>query len=212
MRDLIILVADAQMKAVFDAFFSRADWADQLGCRQIDLWPQEDIIFDALKARGYDGGVYARSQHVLNPFRATHRYAIAVLDQQFGGEQPAARTQRRLLRRLQRSWDNNRDVMVIDPELEVLLWQDHPTVDAALGCHQKTARQTLQERGEWSVDAPKPIAPKDSLRDLIERQDLKNTVTYRRIARSVPVVGCQDAAFLRLKARMQEWFPVGDRT
>src|ERR1700728_4297712 len=120
------------MKAVFDAFFGRDDWHVQLGCQRIDVWPAEDIVFNALKARGYDGGVYTRCRHVLNPYRATHRHALVVLDQQFGGERSAVGVRRTIRNQLEPSWNHRRDVMVIDPELEVLLWQDHAALNIAL--------------------------------------------------------------------------------
>jgi hypothetical protein len=206
-RDLVILVADGTMKAVFDAFFERPDWHDQLECNRIDIWPQEDIVFDALKARGYDGGVYARCQHVLNPYRATHRYALVVLDRQFGGERSAVGVRRTIRNQLQPSWKEKRDVMVIDPELEVLLWQDHSVVNTALKYGEVSVRQEMLKSGVWPEGANKPLDPKASLQAIIKQKDLRNTVTYQRIARSVPVSECRDKAFSMLRKRLQAWFP-----
>ena len=82
MRDLVILVADGTMKAVFDAFFDRDRWDLRLQCGAFDLWPQEDIFHDPLHT---DGGVHKSAHQLLRPYLNTHIRAIVVLDQQFGG-------------------------------------------------------------------------------------------------------------------------------
>ena len=207
MRELVILVADGTMKAVFDAFFGRERWDLRLQCGAFDLWPQEDIFHDPLHT---DGGVHKSAQELLRPYLNTHSRAIVVLDQQFGGERPAEEVRDETLKNLQANgWAEDRcSVIVIDPELEVWLWQDNPNVSQAIGFTGPSLRNHLQGNGKWPTGASKPLDPKDTIQELIKpHKALKTKVVYSRIARTVSVVGCIDPAFLLFADTLRGWFP-----
>ena len=211
MRELIILVADGTMRAVFAAFFARERWERRLCCGSFDLWPQEDIINDTLHT---DGGVHRRAHELLRPYLNTHQHTMVVIDQQFGGDRPAGEVRSEILDNLYRNgWAEDRcEVIVIDPELEVWLWQDNPNIAQAINYTGSSLRQRLQDQGEWPADAAKPLDPKASIQALIKPQRaLKTKVVYSRIARSVSVSGCTDPAFLLFAGTLRRWFPQGDR-
>lgn len=206
MRELIILVADGTMEAVFHAFFGRERWDLTLGCGPFDLWPQEDIFHDTLHT---DGGVHKRAHELLRPYLNTHNRALVVIDQQFGGDRPADEVRREILDRLEKNgWRGRCEIVVIDPELEVWLWQDKPQVSQALNFSGPSLRAHLKETGEWPEDTVKPLDPKASLQTLIKpHRALKTKVVYSRIAKSVSVAGCTDQAFGRLASALRTWFP-----
>ncbi|HEX9736089.1 MAG TPA: hypothetical protein VGG06_29350 [Thermoanaerobaculia bacterium] len=206
MRELVILVADGTMKAVFDAFFGRQRWDLTLQCRAFDIWPQEDIFYDPMER---DGGVYRRAHELLRPYLRTHRRALVVLDQQFGGERPAGEVGSEILSRLrQNGWEDRCEVVVIDPELEVWLLQDKSHVKRAVKFSGASIRAHLEEMGNWPGDAAKPLAPKEALQALIRpHRALKTKVVYSRIARAVSVSGCEDPAFLSFSETIRRWFP-----
>ena len=144
MRELVILVADGTIEAVFRAFFGRERWDLTLQCAQFDLWPEEDIFHDPLHT---DGGVHKSAQELLRPYLNTHSRAMVVLDQQFGGGLPAAEVRQDILARLyQNGWNDRCEVVVIDPELEVWLWQISPHVERALMFSGGSLRQHLPEQ------------------------------------------------------------------
>ena len=207
MRDLVILVADGTMKTVFDAFFERSRWELSLQCGAFDIWPQEDIFHDPLHT---DGGVHKRAQELLRPYLNTHNRAVVVLDQQFGGERPAVEVRKEVLQNLHANgWNEDRcSVIVIDPELEVWLWQDNANVAQAIKFTGASLRAHLQANGKWPAGALKPVDPKATIQEFIKPQKaLKTKVVYSRIARRVSVVGCTDPAFQLFADTLRQWFP-----
>lgn len=207
MRELVILVADGTMAAVFRAFFGRERWDLTLQCAQFDLWPEEDIFHDPLHT---DGGVHKSAQELLRPYLNTHSRAMVVLDQKFGGGLPAAEVRQDILARLyQNGWNDRCEVVVIDPTLEVWLWQNSPHVEQALMFSGGSLRQHLQNNGQWPADAPKPLEPKETIQALVKaKKVLKTKVVYSRIARSISIHGCADASFELFANTIRQWFPV----
>ncbi len=209
MRELVILTADGTMNAVFKAFFSREMWHMTLGCGAFDLWTEEDIFHVPGQT---DGAVHRRAHEFLRPYLGTHRRALVALDWQFGGERPAAEVREEVLQNLRRNgWEDRCEVVVIDPEIEVWLWQDKPQIAQAVRFQGGGLRAHLENDGSWPAGQAKPTAPKDTIQDLIRRNRAgAPMVVYSKIAESVGVAGCQDGAFQHLRASLQAWFPVED--
>jgi len=84
-RELIILTADGTMTAVLRAFFRR-QFHHSFDCAPFAFDPASDIINDPLHT---DGGVHLRCHEILRPYLNTHRRALVMLDQKFGGQRPA---------------------------------------------------------------------------------------------------------------------------
>ena len=207
MRELVILVADSTMEAVLRAFFGRESWDLTLQCGQFDVWPEEDIFHDPLHT---DGGVHKSAQELLRPYLSTHSRAMVVLDQKFGGQLPAADVRQDILARLnQNGWHDRCEVVVVDPELEVWLWQNSPHVKQAL-MFSGSLRQHLQDNGQWPAGAPKPLEPKETIQALVKaKKALKTKVVYSRIARSISIQGCTDQSFDLFANTIRLWFPQG---
>lgn len=132
-----------------------------------------------------------------------------MLDQQLGGELPAGEVREGIVARLSRNgWQNRCGAVVIDPELEVWLWQDSPHVEQALKFPGGSLRRQLERTGAWPAGSSKPTAPKETIQALIKAQrPLKTKVVYTRIARSISVHGCTDPAFELFKETIRRWFP-----
>lgn len=205
MRELIILVADGTMSAVLRAFFER-QFHHAVACAQFDFDPTSDIVYDPLNT---DGGVHRRCHHMLRPFLKTHRRALVVLDQQFGAERPADEVRVDIERRLSvNGWEERAAAVVIDPELEVLLWQDNPNVERALRHNGPPLRQLLAQDGRWPLDAPKPFAPKEVIQALMRANRAgPPMVVYSEIARAVSTARCSDPAFHYIRDTLRAWFP-----
>ena len=205
-RELVILCADGTMRAVLGAFFAR-QFHHALGCAPFDFDVARDIYNNPLEK---DGGVHRRSHEILRPFVTTHRRALVVLDQQFGGERPAAEVRGDIERLLDSNgWQDRRAVAVIGPELEVLLWQNNPNVEAALRyVGPPSLRQRLEDEGRWPSDQPKPPNPKELILDMIKRQRAgPPAVVYSQIVSRVATHGCIDPAFQAIRDALRAWFP-----
>lgn len=204
-RELIILVADGTMRAVFAAFFER-QFHSSLECAPFDFNPRLDIFNNPLEK---DGGVHVRCHEILRPFLTTHRRALVVLDQQFGGERPADEVRLEMEQRLNANgWQGRAAVAVIEPELEVLLWLDNVNVERALRHEGPSLRQLLAQDGRWPADASKPPAPKELIQSLIRINRAGPPVAvYGQIASAVSTAGCVDPAFHRIRNALRSWFP-----
>ena len=205
MRELIILVADGTMSAVLRAFFER-QFHHALRCAPFDFDPTSDIVFDPLNT---DGGVHRRCHDILRRYLNTHRRALVVLDQQFGAERPADEVRDDVERRLHANgWEMRAAAVVIEPELEVLLWQDNPNVERALRHTGPPLRRVLAQDGSWAPDAAKPSEPKEVIQALMRANRAgPPMVVYSQIARTVSTAGCVDPAFHRFRDALQAWFP-----
>jgi hypothetical protein len=206
MRELIILVADGTMRAVFSAFFER-QFHHALACAAFDFNPRIDIVHDPLNT---DGGVHKRCHDILRPYLNTHRRALVVLDQQFGGERPGEEVCAEIEQRLNANgWHGRAVAAVIDPELEVLLWQDNLHVERALRhMGPPSLRQLLSQDGRWPADATKPPAPKELIRALIRTNRAGAPMAvYSLIASKASTAGCVDQAFHRVRDSLRAWFP-----
>ena len=207
MRDLVVLTADGTMVTVLRAFFSRKRWDLALGCGQFRIRPEADIFHNPLHK---DGGVYRNAHELLRPFLATHNHAMVLLDQQFGAERPAHEVRGHISNKLsQNGWADRHEVVVIDPELEVWLWQDNPHLERVLAVSSGTLRQQLETSGNWPPGQAKPNAPKETLQGLI-KSPLKPKVAYSRIAKVVSLKGCSDPSFGLFIAALRRWFPQVD--
>lgn len=205
-RELKILVADSTMRAVFTAFFERP-FHHALACAPFELNPRDDIFHDPLNT---DGGVHKRCHDILRPYLSSHRRALVVLDRQFGGERPADEVRAEIEQRLNANgWLGRAAAVVIEPELEILLWQDNLHVQQALR-HQGevSLRRLLAQDGRWPDGAPKPHAPKEVIRSLIRNNSAGvPMVVYSQIAKKVSTQGCVDPAFHRVRDALRAWFP-----
>lgn len=204
-RELVILVADGTMRAVFAAFFERK-FDLVLKCAPFEFNPRLDLFNNPLEK---DGGVHVRCHEILRPFLKTHRRALVVLDQQFGGERAAQDVCLEIEQRLEANgWQGRATAAVIDPELEVLLWQDNVNVERALRHEGGSLRQLLAADGRWPAGAPKPLAPKEVIQALIRNNCAgAPVVVYSKIAKIVSTEGCVDPAFHRIRDALRAWFP-----
>lgn len=206
-RELIILAADGTMAAVLRAFFER-QFHHALACAPFDFDPTNDIFNNPLEK---DGGVHRRSHEILRPYLKSHKHALVILDQQFGGERPADEIRVEIEQVLNvNGWAGRSAAVVIAPELEVLLWQDNPHVERALLHHGEPLRQVLAQDGRWPEDIAKPPAPKELLQALIRKNRAGAPISvYSQIARAVSTARCVDPAFHRIRETLREWFPAG---
>lgn len=212
-RDCVFLLADSTMAEVVDGFLCKRHLEGRLGCRTFQYEYAKDILVDVAHGNT-DGGLHRRAHEILreNGYLTSHEHAVVILDQRFGGERPAAEVREEILQNLRASgWGDDRaEVIVIDPMLEVWIWQDSTHVERAVGHRRPPAlRQSLLERGQWPEGQRKPPQPKELLKSVLRRTGIPfSSDVHREVAEKVSVKTCDDEAFKDLVKTLRRWFPV----
>ncbi len=207
MEDCIFLVADKQMESVFKGFLKeRNNFHLSLGTRPFTC----DIKADRA---GNDPGLYTRSHELLRPYYRTHQHAVVVLDSDWQGAPEAEAIRTKIKGDLTSTgWHRgNIEVIVIDPELEIWLWQDSPHIANAFQFNYhpySSLKSWLEDKGLWPPTQLKPVQPKKAFEQLsIEAHIPYSGAIYSKIVQRVSVSGCTDRAFCLLLETLQHWFP-----
>jgi hypothetical protein len=111
----------------------------------------------------------------------------------------------------QNGWEGRSAAVVIDPELEAWVWGDYAAVGSVLGWHRTdpTLQQWLAQEGFLRPGQHKPDHPKEAFeRTLYTLRKPKSSSLYFDMASQVNTDGCLDSAFLKLRATLQNWFPL----
>ena len=208
MRDCAFLLADTNMQAAFEGFFSRPGFYKSLGCGEFDFNPRLDI---KVAAGDNDPGLYTRGHELLRTFHPSHRRAVMVLDAEWEGSPGAEAIKEHITQQIQTTeWENGTfQVIVIDPELENWIWQRNDHVARGLGFD---SMQALMEdpdvQRSWPKESQKPTQPKEILEKLLRKRRIpRSSAIYKRITSQVSVRNCQDNSFLALSAALKAWFP-----
>ena len=200
------------MAQVLKSFLSRGYLEDRLSCRTFDFDFQQDIVVD-VRNGNTDGGIHRRAHELLRPYIRSHQNAVVMLDKKFGGQLPAAVVRGEILGNLlHNGWSAEcAEVVVIDPELEVWLWQrGNPHIGMAFRYNSPISlEEFLATEGLWSSAAVKPTKPKEAASLLLRQYRAGSPmVVYSRIVEHISVRGCQDPAFGHLVSALRRWFPV----
>jgi hypothetical protein len=205
-KDCIFLLADKMMESTFKGFLGRNNFHLNLGTGPFTA----EIIVDR---QGRDSGVYKRAHEFLRGYHSTHGHAVAVLDNAWEGSPGASIIEATIKDNLMRNgWrEENVEVIVIEPELEIWLWQDSPSIAGALRFDHSpypTLKKWLEAKGFWQDDALKPARPKEAFEHIARKSGFPiSGATYARMVQQLSVRRCTDPAFCQLRATLQCWFP-----
>jgi hypothetical protein len=206
-QPLVVLVADSNMKALVEGLLQHPE---ALGLRI----SKEDVEFIVHPFR--DPAVYRRASEMLRPYLRSCQYALVMLDREGSGtgERTGKRKgKRKSTRELQEKarkllerngWKDRCEVIIIDPELDMWVWNGSPAVAPLL--------QISPE--EWHAKCQqKPEQPKESLEALLKARRIKRSSSlYKNIAIAVAkrdprtLWNCTDPAFQCLRETLQKWF------
>jgi len=211
-RPCVFLVADSTMEQMLKSFLSRGSLEGRLGCRTFDFDFQQDVVV-GVRSGNTDGGIHRRVHDLLRPYLPSYQNAVVMPDKNFGGRRPAAIVRDQILNNLLRNgWSAECvEVVVIDPELEVWLWQRGNSHVARVFRYNGSVslEAFLEAEGFWHAAALKPAMPKEATRLLLQRyRGGAPMVVYARIIENISVSGCQDPAFNLLVAALRRWFPL----
>ena len=203
-KDCIFLLADKQMEYTFRGFLERDDFDQRLKTCPFTF----EIITDF---KGNDPGVYAYGHELLRPFCRTHKHAVVSLDLDWRGAPSAVQIQSEIRKKLTiNGWrEDNVEVIVIEPELEIWLWT--PTIAQVLQLDPElftSLRKRIEDRGLWEPTALKPLRPKEAFEILCKNFGMpQSSALCSRITKTVSVGRCIDPAFRQLRETLKRWFP-----
>ncbi len=208
MRDCVFLLADSNMKGAFEGFLSREVFHRGIGCGPFQFDANEDLV---VASGDNDPGLFTRGHELLRPYQNTHQHAIMVLDTAWDGSPGAERIRDKVsANMLESGWERDRfHVVVIDPELEVWIWQQNPHVATALGFESVDGlmADTLLVDA-WIRGQAKPKDPKETLEAILKKKRIpRSSAIYKGITSKVSVRQCQDSAFLTMLETLRGWFP-----
>ncbi len=200
MKDLVLLVADNNMRAILQGALSRP--------KAMGIKP---ISFDFRVHFGRDGGVRTTGPDVLAPEHRRFNHALLVLDHEGSGTTYDALSLEQILNaKLDTQWDDRAKSVVIAPELEVWMWGADGALREVFGWPgEGPIRDWLIVEG-FEIDGEgKPRRPKEALEAIIRvHRKPRSSALYEQVARKISLKRCRDAAFVRLRGHLQSWFGV----
>jgi len=209
-RDCVFLLADRNMRASFEGFFSRQSFHQSLGCGPIGVDPMQDLI---VAAGDNDPGLYTRAHELLRAFINTHSHAVVVLDAKWDGSPGATDISTHIEAMLSTNgWQpESVAVVVIEPELENWIWQRNAHVAKGIGFDNIESLLADQDlRRAWPDGQDKPSSPKETLEAILRKKRIpRSSAIYKKITTQISVNYCKDKAFLYLVEKLRQWFPLG---
>ena len=197
--DLIVLVADKAMRFSLQGALGRPQ---AMGIRPVH--------FDFIEHPNRDGGVRKTGPELLALKRSAATHSLLLLDYEGSGAHEAAiDLEADLDVRLTRTWGAHSKAVVIEPELDVWMWGADNAMAAALDWQKnQSIRDWVATKGYILTESGKPVRPKEALHSVMrEVGQPPSAALYQEIAQRISLQRCRDAAFIRLKEKLQEWFP-----
>jgi hypothetical protein len=200
-KDLIVLVADRNIQATITSILNRHQ---AIGIRQIS--------FDVYTHLHRDPGCRLEAHSFLQPFFNKYAYSMVLFDRQGCGEEIKSREQLEadVEEKLKlHGWENRSSALVLDPELEIWVWNDSPHVSEVLGWVQGSAslRDWLIEKNYLIEHQTKPQLPKEAMEDILRNvRKPRSSSIYAQLAERVSFRRCIDPCFQKLSRTLREWF------
>ncbi|MEP7218843.1 MAG: hypothetical protein ABI876_07990 [Bacteroidota bacterium] len=199
MKDLVILVADKNMRFALQGALSRPA---SLGIQAIE--------YKILEHPMRDGGVRTTGPEIIALEQQQFRHALLVMDFEGSGAPDAQLLEKDLDDRLRNIWKENAKAIVIEPELDVWMWGSDNALRTELRPpFNPPIRDWLRERGFEFTSEQKPVRPKEAMEHLLREIRLpRSSAIYEKIATRISIPRCTDPAFLRLRTTLLGWFAV----
>jgi hypothetical protein len=204
-KDLIVLVADKNMKFTLEGLLSRSK---SLNIRL----PSSSYDISIHLER--DPGCFKNGHNFLRPFQHSHNYALVMFDREGCGQEKLSREEleRQVKERMNQSgWNGRGAAIAIDPELENWVWTNSPHVETFLGWKADLPNLhtwLVQEGFLTGTTTSKPAKPKEAVEKAMRKTGkARSSALYRQLAENVSLAGCTDKAFVKFRQVLSNWFP-----
>ena len=199
MKDLVLLVADKNAEYALKGAFEQT--------ARLGIHP---ITFEIRVHPGRDGGVRKTGSEVLARERRRFSHALLVMDfEGCGADSDALTLEAELDGKLRATWNYDSKAIVIEPEVDVWMWgSDNAIRDVIDWPLDGSIREWLREKGFGFQADGKPLRPKEAMEAVVEEANQpRSSALYCKIASSISLRKCTDAAFQRLRQQLVVWFP-----
>lgn len=200
MKDLAVLVADKNMDFTLRGVLARPE---ALGIRRVD--------YDIKTHAGRDGGVRTSGPETLALLKSQFRNGLLMLDWEGSGAETgnSIELENGLDARLADLWGNGAKAIVIDPEVDSWVWGSAHSISEVLGWREpRQIRAWLADQGYQLDPNGKPLRPKEAFEKVMAfLSEPRSSTLYEKVTSRISLARCVDAAFNRLKATLQDWFP-----
>ncbi len=205
MKDLIVLVADLDMKNALTALLSRP--------KSLETRP---FTFECSSHTGKDSGVRQHCVEFLRLFIQTHHRALFFFDYQGCGREDTSKqvVEEQLKASLERNgWTDRAEVIVLVPELEAWFWSQSPHVAEVLGWGASDDLRAFLIEKTWLNEGDvKPQKPKEAMEAALRWVKKPRSAHYfKELGEKASLRGCQDPSFNQLLTVLRQWFPPTDQ-
>ncbi len=201
MKDLIILVADQNMRDCIDGLMPRFH----------HVLNTSRINYDIFVHTNRDPGCRTQSSDFLKTFQKKYKFSLVIFDKEGCGKESLTRTE--LEEDVEKTlsfngWANRSKAIVIDPELENWIWIKSPRLAEIINWENtESLYQWLEEQGYLAINNTKPNSPKEAFeKALYISKKRRSSSIYKQIATQVSFKTCIDLSFLKLKDTINNWF------
>jgi len=201
-----VLVADKCIEAMVQGLLGRPK---DLGIRRVE--------YKILIHPHHDPGCHLDPlSGLLLPVQRLYDRALVIFDLEGCGkehrrsrEDMEAEVETRLA---QTEWRGRSAAIANDPEIEQWIWSPSSRVDAVLGWAGRapSLREWLREKEHLREGDAKPARPKEAMKAALEAVGGRfSSALFKGVAEKVPLDGCVDPGFRKLRATLTRWFPEG---
>lgn len=198
--DLVILAADKDMYSGLGGILRNSQ---DVGV--------PDLRYKILTHPNHDPGVYRRCQELLRSQLSLADRALVVFDREgCGSQQERERLEDEVETRLaQNGWNGRSAAIAIDPELEAWAWGGYGSVARVLHWPGggEALRQWLEAKDYLRPGWAKPSRPKEALRHALHHLRVPRSPSlFSELATEFDLQACTDAAFVKFRGVLAEWF------
>ncbi len=202
MKDLIILVADLNMRECIEGLLPRFPHVLNI----------HSFTYDIFVHSNRDPGCRAQSPSFMKSFQNKYRFGLVIFDKEGCGREIISRNE--LESEVEASlsatgWIERAKVIVIEPELENWIWVKSPRLSEIINWDNiDSLYQWLIDHKYLTNENPKPKFPKEAFEKVLYiSKKRRSSSIYKQIASQVSFKGCTDQSFLKFIQCMIDWFP-----
>jgi len=201
MKDLIILVADQNMRDCIEGLIPRFPHVLNISTFSYDIFVHSNR----------DPGCRTQSTAFLASFQNKYRFGLVVFDKEGCGNESLSRSEleTEVETSLSRTgWRDRAKVIVIDPELENWIWVKSARLAEIINWENiDSLYQWLSDQEYLTDESPKPKRPKEAFEAaLYISKKRRSSSIYKQIASRVSFRNCTDQSFLKFIQCMNDWF------
>lgn len=204
-KDLIVLTADKDAEQSIKGLLENRQ-------REFAI---RAISYQCVAHPRHDNGVRASAHDFLRAFLNEYERALAIFDLEGCGleEKRSAEQIEKNVEALLciNGWQGRCAAIVLEPELEIWLWDRHLNVRKAMNsvAAGEVKRILLSEGFLTTENDIKPTRPKEAFELLLRKNNQKRSSSlFAGLAKEIDMRQCSDRAFAKLLTTLREWFSI----